>query len=126
SIGACVSSGSGRSIARLEQERAATPGAFAANRALGIAYYKGGRHADALTALTTASRLEPKDGTTELYLGLAAEEVGDVATAKRAYSTYLEVGRTSRVRRQLEGRLAALTRRELADDAKRAIQQERT
>jgi tetratricopeptide (TPR) repeat protein len=128
SLEACVSgsSGGGRSIARLEQEQRAAPGSFAANRALGIAYYKSGRHADARTALETAARLQPRDGTTALYLGLAAEEQGDLATAKKAYSTYLSVGRASRVRRQLEGRLAALTRRELAEDAKRVVQQERT
>ncbi len=126
SIVACASNGSGRSIAHLAQEQSVAPGSFAANRALGIAYYKAGRHAEARTALQTAARLEPNDGTTALYLGLTAEELGDFAAAKRAYSTYLEVGRTSRVRRQLEGRLAALTRRELAEDAMRAIQQERT
>jgi tetratricopeptide (TPR) repeat protein len=126
SIGACVSTGSGLSIARLEQQRSAAPASLAANRALGVAYYKAGQHADAFAALQTAARLDPNDGTTALYLGLTAEELGDYAAAKRAYATYLKVGRTSRVRRQLEGRLAELTRRELAEEAKRAIQQERT
>jgi len=124
SIG-CVSRGSGRSIAGLEQERSLEPNSFAANRALGIRYYEAGRHADALSALRTAERLRPNDGTTALYLGLTAEELGDLPAAKRAYSTYLEVGRARRVRRQLEGRLAALTRRELMEDAKQAIRQER-
>jgi tetratricopeptide (TPR) repeat protein len=124
SIG-CVSRGSGRSIAGLEQERSLEPNSFAANRALGIRYYEAGRHADARSALQTAARLQPNDGTTALYLGLTAEELGDLPAAKRAYSTYLEVGRTRRVRRQLESRLAALTRRELAEDAKQAIRQER-
>src|SRR5258705_10786819 len=93
SIGACVSPSSGRSIAGLEQERSSAPSSFAANRALGIAYYEAGRHADALTALQTAARLQPNDGTTALFLGLTAEELGDLPAAKRAYSTYLEVGR---------------------------------
>jgi tetratricopeptide (TPR) repeat protein len=125
SLGACVSSGSGHSIVRLEQQRSATPASFAVNRSLGIAYYEVGRHADARAALETAARLEPNDGTTALYLGLAAEELGDLATAKRAYGRYLDVGRTSRVRRQLQGRLAALTRRELTEYAKGAIREER-
>ena len=51
SIVACASNGSGRSIAHLEQEQSVAPGSFAANRALGIAYYKAGRHAEARTAL---------------------------------------------------------------------------
>jgi tetratricopeptide (TPR) repeat protein len=124
SLGACASSGSGTSLARLEQEQHASPGSFAVNRSLGIAYYKAGRYADARTALETASRLEPKDGTTALYLGLAAEELGDLAAARRAYASYLNVGRTSRVRRQLQSRLAALAKRELAADAKLAVQRE--
>jgi tetratricopeptide (TPR) repeat protein len=126
SLGACASGASGRSIARLEQAQRAEPGSFAVNRSLGIGYYKAGRYADARAALETATRLDPKDGTTALYLGLSSEELGDLAGAKRAYSTYLSVGRTSRVRIQLQSRLAALTRRELAEDAKRAVQQERT
>lgn len=126
SLGACASGGSGRSIARLEQAQRAEPGSFAVNRSLGIGYYKAGRFAEARAALETAARLDPKDGTTALYLGLSSEELGDLAAAKRAYSTYLAVGRTSRVRIQLQSRLAALTRRELVEDAKRAVQQERT
>ena len=124
SLAACASSGAGRSLARLEQEQNAEPGSFAVNRTLGVAYYRAGRYAEARAALETASRLDPKDGTTALYLGLATEELGDLAAAKRAYSTYLDVGRTSRVRLQLQSRLAALTRRELAAEAKRAVQQE--
>lgn len=124
SLGACASGASGRSVARLEEMQRAEPGSFAVNRSLGIGYYKAGRFAEARTALETASRVAPEDGTTALYLGLTAEELGDLAAAKRAYSTYLAVGRTSRVRIQLQSRLAALTRRELADDAKRAVQQE--
>jgi len=126
SLGACASGTSGRSIASLEEAQRAEPGSFAVNRSLGIGYYQAGRYDEARTALTTASRLDPSDGTTALYLGLTAEELGDLAVAKRAYSTYLSVGRTSRVRSQLESRLAALTRREIAEDAKRAVQQEHT
>lgn len=124
-LGACASGASGRSVARLEQAQRADPGSFAANRELGVGYYRAGRYAEARAALETASSLRPKDGTTALYLGLAAEELGDLAAAKRAYSTYLAVARTSRVRMQLQSRLAALTRRELAAEAKRAVAQER-
>lgn len=125
SLGACASGVSGRSIARLEQSQRAQPGSFAANRALGVGYYKAGRYADARTALQRASELDPKDGTTALYLGLTAERLNDLAAAKQAYTTYLSVGRASRVRRQLQSRLAAVTRRELAADAHAAVQRER-
>jgi tetratricopeptide (TPR) repeat protein len=123
-VAACATTGSGTPLARLEQDRQAAPASLAVNRSLGIAYYKAGRYADAREALLTASRLGPKDGTAALYLGLASEELGDLATARRAYATYLTVGRTSRVRGQLQGRLAALARRELAADARAAVQQE--
>lgn len=125
SLGACASGASRRSIAHLEEIQRAEPSSFAVNRSLGIAYYRAGRFADAREVLETASRLAPEDGTTALYLGLTAEELNDLAVAKRAYSTYIAVGRTSRVRMQLQSRLAALTRRELSDEAKRAVQQER-
>ncbi|HKH90773.1 MAG TPA: CsgG/HfaB family protein [Gemmatimonadaceae bacterium] len=124
SLGACASGASGRSLAHLEQAQRTEPGSFAVNRALGIGYYKAGRYAEARMALETASRVDPKDGTTALYLGLTSEELGDLASAKRAYSTYLSVGRTSSVRRQLQSRLAALTRRELAAEARRSVQHE--
>src|SRR5687768_15084748 len=124
SLGACASGASGRSIARLEAAQRARPGSFAVNRELGVGYYKVGRNAEARLALQTASSLDPRDGTTALYLGLAAEELGDLAAAKRAYSTYLSVGRIGRVRMQLQSRLAALTRRERAAEAKRVVEQE--
>ena len=125
SLGACASGGSGRSIAQLEEAQRTRPVSFEVNRALGIRYYKAGRYDEARLALERASGLEPNDGTTALYLGLTSEETGDLATAKRAYSTYLAVGRISRVRSQLESRLAALTRREIAAEAKRVVQEER-
>ncbi len=125
SLGGCASGASGRSIARLEEAQRAEPTSFTVNRSLGIGYYKAGRYAEARSTLQTAAQGDSSDGTTALYLGLAAEELGDLAAAKRAYSTYLSVGRTSRVRMQLQSHLAALTRRELADNAKRVVQEER-
>ena len=125
-LGACASGSSGRSIARLEAAQRAEPGSFSVNRALGVGYYKAGRYADARQMLETAAAREPRDGTTALYLGLASEELGDLAAAKRAYSTYLAVGRVSRVRMQLQSRLAALSRRELAAEAKRVVAEEQS
>jgi tetratricopeptide (TPR) repeat protein len=111
-------------VARLEQQQKASPSSAPVQRSLGIAYYKAARYPDARTALETATRLDPTDGTTALYLGLSAEELGDLAAAKKAYSSYITFGRTSRVRSQLQSRLAALTRKEIDADAKKAVQQE--
>jgi TolB-like protein len=65
--------------------------------------------------------MDPRDGTTALYLGLTAEAVNDLPAARAAYSSYIQFGRTSRVRGQLESRLVALSRKELQLEAKDAI-----
>jgi tetratricopeptide (TPR) repeat protein len=127
-LGACASvpTSSPDAIATLEQQQRANPASAPVNRALGIAYHQAGRDAEARRALETAQRLDPADGTTLLYLGLAAEAMNDLPAAKRAYASYLQFGRTSRVRSQLQGRLAALARKEIALDAKAAVAQEST
>ena len=113
-------------ISRLESQRTASPKSVEVLRALGIQYYKAQRYTDARTVLTEAATLAPTDGVVRLYLGLSAEGLGDREGAKAAYSSYLRVGRTQRVRRQLEGRLAAIQRQELQEAAKAAVQREAT
>ena len=119
----CASSGQMKAdgITRLERASAARPNDAAVARSLGIAYYKSGRFSAARERLDRSLRLNPKDGTTALYLGLTAEKQSDFAAAKAAYQGYVRYGRTSRVRRQLEARLAALTRLELQAAAKSAV-----
>ena len=128
SLGACATGGmsSGDAIASLEAQQKASPTSAATSRSLGIAYYKANRNAEARVALETAAKLDPRDGTTALYLGLTDEALGDLPAAKTAYSSYIQFGRTSRVRGQLQAHLAALTRKELAADAKSAVAQEAT
>src|SRR5687767_6119303 len=115
----CATSGQMRggtssgAIRRLERARDARPNDPAIARSLGIAYYKAGRYPYARAQLDRAIRLDPRDGTAALYLGLTAEKQNDIAAARAAYQGYIRHGRTSRVRRQLEARLAALTRQEL-------------
>ena len=94
-------------------------------RSLGIAYYKSGNLKDARTALEQARKLNPRDGTAALYLGLTAEGQNDLATALAAYSSYVEYGRTSRVRHALESRLASLQRKELQEMARAEVRNER-
>jgi tetratricopeptide (TPR) repeat protein len=125
-LAACATGGmsAGDSVTRLEQQQRTDPQSAAVNRSLGIAYYKANRYPEARASLETAARIDPKDGTTALYLGLTDEELGDLPAAKTAYSSYIQFGRTSRVRTQLQSRLAALTRKELTADAKAAVKQE--
>ena len=110
-----------KAIARLEKARAARPNDAAVARSLGIALYKQGKFVEARPHLDQAVKLDPRDGAASLYLGMTAEQQKDVPAAKAAYSTYIRFGRTSKVRRQLEARLAAITRQELAATAKAAV-----
>ena len=122
----CLASGqvSADGVSRLQRARAVRPNDAKVVRALGLAFYKAQRYDSARVYLRQSTSLDPRDGTSALYLGLASERLNDIAGAKAAYQTYQQYGRTSRVRRQLEGRLAALTRLELQMAAKTAIAQE--
>ena len=110
-----------KAIARLESARAARPNDPAVARSLGIALYKQNKFTEARPHLEQAVKLDPRDGSASLYLGLTAEQLKDLPAAKAAYQTYVRFGRTSKVRRQLEARLAAITRQELAATAKSAV-----
>ena len=128
-VAACAtggaSAGGPEAVARLERERASSPQSEPVLRSLGIAYYKSGSLKDARTALEQARKLNPRDGTAALYLGLTAEGQNDFVTARAAYSTYVEYGRTSRVRHALESRLASLQRKELQEMARAEVRNER-
>jgi TolB-like protein len=113
-------------IQKLEAARTANPNSVAALRALGVAYHKAGRFADARTVLDHARRLDPRDGVSALYAGLSAEALNDFTNAKAAYNDYLRVGRTRRVRNQISQRLVALSRNEVIAAAKSAVANEAT
>lgn len=113
-------------IPRLEAARSRTPQSVAALRALGVAYYKAKRFADARTVLDQARQLDPKDGVSALYTGLAAEQLGDLLSARRAYETYLNVGTTRRVKTEIRTRLVSLSRQESVAAAKAAVANEAT
>lgn len=111
-------------IARLEAARAANPRNVAALRALGVAYYKANRFAEALVVLDQARQLDPRDGVSALYAGLSAEKTQDYDAARAAYNDYLRVGRTRRVRNDIQKRLVAMARDEAVALAKRAVANE--
>ena len=111
-------------VAKLERNRTANPGSLAALRALGVAYYKRQRFAEAGTVLNAARRLDPTDGVSALYAGLSAEALNDLTGAKDAYNSYLQVGKTKSVRNDIRARLVLLSRKELTAAAKSAIANE--
>jgi tetratricopeptide (TPR) repeat protein len=110
--------------AKLAAQLAANPGSVAANRALGIWYYKAGRFAEARVPLEKARHLDPKDGVSALYAGLAAEGVKDYAGAEEAYNAYLSVGKTRKVRNDIRARLVTVTEAEAREAAKNAVAHE--
>lgn len=113
-------------IARLEAARTANPRNVAALRALGVAYFKANRFADARTVLDQARAMDPRDGVSALYSGMSAERLEDYAGAKAAYNDYLRVGRSRRTRTQIQQRLVALARTEVVAAAKQAVANEAT
>ena len=125
-LGGCATAGTlgPEGISRLERAQQADPQSASANRALGIAYFQANRYPEARQALDRAAAIDPKDGTTELFLGMTAEAQNDLSAARKAYSSYVQYGRTARVRHQLEDRLAALNQKELALAAKQAVANE--
>jgi tetratricopeptide (TPR) repeat protein len=110
--------------AKLARNATANPGSVAANRALGIWYYKANRFAEARVPLEQARHLDPKDGVSALYAGLAAEQMKDYAAAKEAYNTYLSVGKTKSVRNDIRARLVTVTRIEAQAAARDAVARE--
>src|SRR5947207_6416218 len=126
SAAGCAASlrGTADNIARLEQARRDHPGAHGVIRSLGIVYYQAQRLTDARAALEEAALGHSTDGVSALYLGLTAEAQNDFASARAAYSRYLRVGRTRRVRGQLESRYAALQRKELEAQSRAAVADE--
>jgi tetratricopeptide (TPR) repeat protein len=115
---------SASAVAKLERERDRRPNDVRALRALGVAYYKNGRFQDARTVLARAVSADSRDGVSALYLGLSAERMNDLGAARLAYTSYLAVGRSGRAKNDVNARLAAIQRLELAAAARDAIAQE--
>ncbi len=111
-------------LAKLQRAQVANPSSVKANRDLGIWYYKASRFAEARVPLEQARKLDPKDGTSALYAGLAAEKTNDYTAAKNAYNSYLVVGRSTNVKRDIRARLLVVAREEAKAAAKVAIAQE--
>ena len=114
-------------IAQLEAARQADPENVAALRALGIAYFKQERFAEASVVLEQARTLAPNDGVSALYAGMSAERVPNYTIARAAYDQYLGLKRpwysfrASRTEKQVRNRLIALAREESIERAKAAV-----
>ena len=112
-------------IPALEQAATESPRDTDTATRLGIAYFMAGRHEDARRTLSAAVDAGATDGAAYLYLGLANEELEDFEAARAAYDSYLRTGTSSRVKGEIRGRLALVARKELQQQARLALQQER-
>ena len=119
-----VISGSADNITRLETARRSDPASESVERSLGIAYFKANRYSDARGVLQDAVAKDPKDGVAALYLGLTAESQNDYDAARVAYESYLRVGRTERVKSQVDDRLQALKLKQIQLSAKAELAKE--
>jgi TolB-like protein/Tfp pilus assembly protein PilF len=110
------------STLQAELDRNPTDAALATR--VGIGYYNAGNYGRARDALRGALAVDKQNYPAQVYLGLSYEELGQLDSARTAYSTALAQTRDARHRSDLEGRLALLTQKELRAQARAAIAQE--
>jgi len=129
--GACATGGAIRvsdvtpqSIPSLETERSQHPQDAGTLARLGVAYFKAGRFADARPVLDSAVARDPRNGVAAVYLGMTAEQLGDFATARTAYQSYVALATDPALKRTAEQRLALVDRNQLAFQARQALANE--
>lgn len=92
--------------------------------AIGIAFYQAGAYDRSREVLLAALALRPQSFAAAVQLGLAAEALGRYDEAFAAYRRAQAVKVSRADRRNVEERMAALTRTRLAADARQAIASE--
>lgn len=113
-------------IHALEQERAAHPSDPALLTRLGAAYYSADRYDDARQTLRASLSLDGRSFPATVYLGLAYEQLGQLDSARAAFTRAGKLPISSDQRRTLDDHLLLLTRKELARDAHAALAREDT
>ncbi|MDA1080239.1 MAG: tetratricopeptide repeat protein [Gemmatimonadetes bacterium] len=111
-------------LAKLQRKVAANPNSVKALVAVGYKYFELNRFQEARTVLDQARQLDPKNGVSALYSGMASEQLNDFTAAKAAYTWYLEVGKTGKIRRQITERLVSMAKDELKASAAQAVANE--
>jgi len=93
-------------------------------RELGITHYRNGDINKATRYLLQAVKRDGRDGRTLFYLGLVFETTEQIRYAIAVYKLYINVSPHSDIRRQIEGRLTLLLRRQMAEQARAVLAQE--
>ncbi len=107
------------------EQRAAREQTAQAQVALGVALRAAGRRDSARAVLARVVAAHPRDAAGVLYLGITSEELGDYARADSLYRSYLTLGRSATLKREVQSRLALLQRKQLAAAIQRALASER-
>jgi tetratricopeptide (TPR) repeat protein len=108
--------------ARVQQD----PSNSEARTRLASAYVQADRAQEAVGVLGPITDPGPAPSEASFFLGLAYEELGRLADARREYARVLEAGASDDLLRRLRGRLLLLERRELEQAVRAALQQEQT
>jgi len=93
-------------------------------RELAIAHYQKKEYDKAIPSFQKALVAKPEDGKTILYLGLCYEGKEAFDEAIKTYKNYTQVGRLSRIRQTIEGRIKILIRKKIAKAAKESLANE--
>lgn len=88
---------------------------------LGAAYRADAQPDCARALLESAIQADPANGGAVLFLGITYEDIGELGRARQLYESYLAMGAPSPLRRQVEGRLPLLRRREFEIAVRQAI-----
>jgi TolB-like protein len=93
---------------------------------LGIAYYDAKQYGRSRDVLNSALAITPLNYAAQVYLGLAFEELGQLDSARVAYTKAGNQAKDARQRGDIEDKLSLLTRKELRFAARDAIAHEAT
>lgn len=112
------------SIPSLEAQKSQHPQDANTLTRLGVAYFKAGRYENARPVLDSAVARDSSNGVAQIYLGMTAEQLGDFATARAAYTRYIAVSNDRELKATAQERLALVGRRELEYQARQALAHE--
>jgi len=111
-------------LEQLEAQRALHPGDPGLITRSGIAHYRAGQFQLARDILAMALVVDPGSFSAAVHLGLAHEQLGDLAPARAAYARAAALKGNRAQRDEVENRLTLLGRQELALEARQAVAQE--
>jgi TolB-like protein len=111
-------------LSTLQAELDRNPRDAALGTRVGIGYYNARNYTRARDVLRATTAVDKQNYPAYVYLGLSYEELGNLDSARVAYTTALAQTRSARQKSDLEGRLALLTQKELRVQAREAIARE--